>query len=268
MRRHLRLWPLVPIAVGLLALALFASPVWAGMNRGVRAENGEAELEFEEAVIYFELNDTDGDLGIHALIDGDPWKRLTIEAPGQQEELQIRLRGGMRTQGLTELFFESAEPPFDELDPADFFLRFPEGEYEVDGITIEGEEVESTVEVTHLMPAPPENFEVNGSALPEDCDDGPVPSVSAPFNVSWDAVTMSHPDIGRTGEPIEVDRYELVVEREEPELVKYGILLPPGVTSVQIPAGLVSSGDEVKIEILVREASGNQTAIESCFEVD
>jgi hypothetical protein len=31
---------------------------------------------------------------------------------------------------------------------------------------------------------------------------------------------------------------------------------------------LVKSGDEVKFEVLVREASYNQTAIESCFAIE
>jgi len=32
------------------------------------------ELEFDEVYLYFELNDTDGDLGIHGRVDGFPWK--------------------------------------------------------------------------------------------------------------------------------------------------------------------------------------------------
>ena len=41
------------------------------------------ELPFSEAQLYFELNHTDGDLGIHGLIDGDAWKSLEIEASGE-----------------------------------------------------------------------------------------------------------------------------------------------------------------------------------------
>ena len=39
-------------------------------------------------------------------------------------------------------------------------------------------------------------------------------------------------------------------------------------TEFEVPAGLTDSGDEIKFEILVRETTGNQTAIESCFEVE
>ena len=41
--------------------------------------------------------------------------------------LLLRASGRLARQGLTELFFESAEPPFDELPPTGFFRRFPEG---------------------------------------------------------------------------------------------------------------------------------------------
>ena len=74
----------------------------------------------------------------------------------------LKFRGACGRQGLTEIFFESAEPTFDELSPEEFFRRFPEGDYEIEGITLEGEELESEVELTHVMPAPPEPT-VNGS---------------------------------------------------------------------------------------------------------
>ncbi len=134
-------------------------------------------------------------------------------------------------------------------------------------MTLEGEELESETEVTHLMPAPVDSFTVNGEKLPEDCDEDPVPEVSEPFTIDWDPVTLSHPEIGRTDEPITVTRYEVIVEREEPTLVKFTILLPPDVTEIELPAGLAEAGEEWKVEVLTREESGNQTATESCFEV-
>ena len=231
-----------------------------------------ADETFSVANIFFELNNTDGDLGIHALIDGEPWKKLEIEDTRDREILNIRLRGRLRRQGLTELFFESAEPPFESddpdevtLPPEELFKRFPEGKYEISGVTLDGDELESTSMVTHLIPAPADNFKVNGEAVPEDCDEDHGPSVSNPITVSWDDVTMSHPEIGRTGETITVKNYELVVEQVAPP-VKFTAILPPEVTSVQLPPGLLVPGD-IKVEVLVREDSDNQTATESCFEV-
>ena len=56
-------------------------------------------------------------------------------------------------QGLTEIFFESAEPPFDELAPQDFFRRFPEGVYDIEGVTLDGAELESEVRLSYIIPA-------------------------------------------------------------------------------------------------------------------
>lgn len=227
----------------------------------------EESSEFDVASLYFELNDTDGDLGIHALIDGEPWKKLEIERVANEKELlSIKVRSQLRRQGLTELFFESAEPSFDELSPSSFFQRFPEGAYEIEGETLEGEELESIVELSHVLPAPPGGVTVTGVPAAADCEEGPVPTIAAPFVIDWDAVTSSHPTLGATG-AVAVEHYELVVEREEPTPLKFSVILAPGVTDFLVPSGLLNSGDEVKFEILVRADNGNQTAIESCFEV-
>ncbi len=250
------------------ALALSLAPAVSG-----------ADEPFDVANIFFELNNTDGDLGIHALVDGDPWKRLKLEDANERKILDIRLKGRLRRQGLTELFFESAEPPFESddpeevtLSPEEFFARFPEGDYEVSGVTLEGDELESIATVTHLMPAPPVISVADGDSGPdpvaEDCDENPGPSVGDPITVHWEHVVLSHPDIGRTNEPIVVKNYELVVEQESAlPPVKFSVILPPTATSVELPTGLLAPGN-AKVEVLVREDSDNQTATESCFLVE
>ena len=259
MIKHMCVLRFFLVAVMVIILAAAAPKVWA-------EDNGE-ESSFEEANLFFELNDTDGDLGIHALIDGDAWKYLEIEDPRGRKMLNIFVRGRLRKQGLTEIFFESAEPSFDELDPKKFFRRFPEGEYEIEGITLEGDELENTALLTHVMPAPPENILVSEIEVAEGCDEDSLPVVEEPVIISWDPVTESHPELGKTGEMIEVVNYQVVVEEEESGLV-FSVDLPPGVTEVEVPLGFTALSDEFKFEILVREASGNQTAVESCFVID
>ena len=251
-----------------LFLAAVVAFVLGAASQDCWADDGN-EIPFDEANIFFELNDTDGDLGIHALIDGEPWQNIEIEDPREREMLNIRVKGRLRRQGLTKLFFESAEPSFDELSPEKFFHRFPEGEYEIEGTTLEGDELESTAELTHVMPAPPNNIMVNGIAAAEDCDAAELPIVDADngVTISWDPVTESHPEIGKSGD-IEVVKYQLVVEREEPTLLIYNVDLPPNVTEFPVPDEFIALGTEFKFEILVREASGNQTAVESCFEIE
>jgi hypothetical protein len=268
MTRTVRVLPFFLLAG---ASALLLSPAVAHKRNHLgHAQEDEAEEPFEEAHIFFELNHTDGDLGIHSLVDGEAWKTLEIEMPNGRRILDIEVEGRLRQQGLTEIFFESDEPSFDELDPEEFFRRFPEGEYEIEGKTLEGGELESAVEVTHLMPGPPQNVQVSGIPAAENCDAEELPVVGAgrPVVISWDPVTHSHPDLGRTGEEIEVVKYQVVVEREEPELLVLSVDLPPTVTEFEVPSGFIALGEEFKFEILVREESGNQTAVESCFVVE
>lgn len=244
-------------------------------------DHDDDEEPFDEAHIFFELNDTDGDLGIHALIDGEPWKKLAIEDPNERSMLRVNVRGRLKRQGLTEFFFESAEPTFDELDPDDFFKRFPEGEYEIEGVTLEGDELESEVELSHVMPAPPV-AEINGEAMGLQCDDEEpgfdAPEVSAPVKISWEEVDMSHPDPNGGGagvqSPVGVDihNYELVVEYETDDFTsKFTTIVGPDVTEMTLPAefvALAEPGDAFKFEVLVREENYNQTAVESCFELE
>ena len=260
------------IIVASLACALAASPC-------AFADDDDDEIPFDEAEIFFELNDTDGDLGIHALIDGDPWKRLTIEDTRGRKMLNIYVRGRLRRQGLTEIFFESAEPTFDELSPDKFFHRFPEGTYEIEGKTLDGLELESETEITHAMPAPPAAM-VNGIPMAEQCDDEEpgydALNVEGPVVISWAAVTTTHPELGHPqgSTDISIYNYEVVVEAEledadgEEFVSVFSVLLPPNVTSMTVPAEFLSQSDEFKFEVLAREESFNQTAVESCFLLD
>lgn len=69
--------------VAMMALALaFAPAGWAD-------DDDELEIPYDEAEIFFELNHTDGDLGIHAKIDGEAWKSLKIYDPNEVRMLGI-----------------------------------------------------------------------------------------------------------------------------------------------------------------------------------
>lgn len=255
-----------PTRMSVYPAALAALVITAAVPAGGSHDEEEEEIPFGEARLFFELNDTDGDLGIHALIDGDEWKRLEIEDPHERQLLDVQVKGRLRKQGLTEFFFESAEPTFAELPPEQFFKRFPEGTYEISGRTLGGDELESEVELSHVMPAPVGNVQVAGQPAAENCDVVPLPVVNAdePVVISWDAVTGSHPDLGASG-PIEVANYQFIVEFDDFAMT---VDLPPTITEFEIPAALFELTDEFKYEIIVRADSNNQTAVESCFETE
>ncbi|PVV18157.1 MAG: hypothetical protein B6D74_16945 [gamma proteobacterium symbiont of Ctena orbiculata] len=167
------------------------------------------------------------------------------------------------------MFFESAEPTFDELDPKKFFKRFPEGIYEIEGITLDGEERENEVFLSHVIPAAPANVTVNGVTAAEDCDAEELPVVSPPVTIAWGAVTGSHAELGKPG-AVDVRYYEVVVEIDDTDY-KSTSIIPGDLTEWTIGDadffGLSEEG-EYKFEILVRAESGNKSAMESCFVVE
>lgn len=236
----------------------------------------EDELTFDDADLFFELNDTDGDLGIQSTIDGEAWRQLEIEDPDDRRLLDVVASSSLRRQGLTEINFESAEPTFDELAPEEFFERFPEGTYDIEARTLESEALEAEVDLTHLLPAPPDNVTIAGEDAVEGCDDVDPPTISeGDAVIDWDPVEVSHPEIGRTNEPIDVTLYQVFVEYDreddEPSELVYQFDVPPDVTSVTVSADIIQLAGEFegsKFEIITREASGNLTSIESCFEVE
>jgi hypothetical protein len=279
MKHSAELLPVILATVLALILGFAVPDIWAG---GHHKDNDDDEMPFAEAHLFFELNNTDGDLGIHALIDGEAWKRLRIEDPRERKMLDVKVKGRLRKQGLTEFFFESAEPTFEKLSPDEFFDRFPEGWYEIEGKTLEGDEMESEVWLSHVMPAPANGIRLNGEAVDletVDCEDDEdtVPTVDAgTVVIAWDPVTMSHPDPNGGGaavpSPVDVTihNYEVVVEVElevdgEEFSSVFSIILPPDETQITIPAEFIAQGDEFKYEILAREQNYNQTAVESCF---
>lgn len=258
---------MTPALHGLWVSSVAATALLLG---GTAPVKGQA-IPLDEAEVLAELNDTDGDLGFHALIDGEPWDQLSLEGPDGRRILHLRPERNLAQQGLTELFFESAEPEFDELSPEAFFERFPEGLYAISGRTIEGDTLEGTAKFSHRMPAPPDNVAVSGEALVEDCDEEDPPVIDGPVVISWDRVRTAHPEIGNPVAParIKVARYQVVVEREEPTLLVYSVDLPGDLPAyaITIPPEFIALGEEFKYEILVRAKNGNQTALESCFAV-
>jgi hypothetical protein len=260
-----------------LILGVAATGLWAGDY-----DHKSWFQQLEEAELYFELNNTDGDLGIHGKIDGGPWTKIWIKDPNHRVMMTVTANGRLRRQAVTELFFESAEPTFDELAPKDFFKRFPEGIYKIYGWPQEGKFLVGKSEIRHVMPAPPDGIEISGTEIDldkVDCEvEAPVvtPKDNGDVIISWDNVDSSHPTIGDPGD-IEVALYQLVVEMEvgdEFESV-YSVDLPPDVTSMTVPAAFINLGlddegeGEFKYEILVKEEEGgNQTATESCFAVE
>ena len=80
----------VPAAVLAAALSLSA------FAQEARSQGNSGEIPFSVSEIFFELNNTDGDLGIHGLIDGGPWTNMEIKDPGGRRLMEIRVKGDMK----------------------------------------------------------------------------------------------------------------------------------------------------------------------------
>jgi hypothetical protein len=252
MSTHIRRAGSMPVAIA-LALAAIVAPIATGEQ--------PLSQSFAQAELFVELNDTDGDLGLHAAIDGGTWTQLDVDDPRDRSLLGIASVGGLRTQGLTQLAFESQEPSFDELSPEAFFQRFPEGSYEIEGLAQGGGTLRSRARLSHVLAAPAEST-VNGQpAVP--CDAAVLPVVASPVVIDWEPVTTSHPEIGRTG-PVTISRYQFFVEQGD---TKLSLDLLPTVTEFEIPMSLTAAGGVWKFEIIARTSRNNNTAIEACFRM-
>jgi hypothetical protein len=236
--QHPRLRPLPCLAAALAFAA--ASAAWAA----------KPEVELDEAEVFIEWNSTDTDFGIQFFWDGEPWTKMNVMDPTGKKVLKVGISGAVRAQGLTEGFFESAEPPAAVLPMDAFLARFPEGEYTFWGQTQEKESLVGETDFTHVLPAPPTNLS------PEEDD---VVSHMG-FEASFDPVTTDS-----DGNPLAIELYEVVIEKEDddPILQVFSVILPPSQTSVMIPEEFLEPDTEYKLEVIAQEESGNRTISET-----
>ena len=179
---------------------------------------------------------------------------MRVEGPDERTVLRVRASRNLQDQGLTEGFFESAEPSTEELTMEEFLERFPEGEYDFEGKTLEGEGIEGETEFTHVIPAPP-----SGLFPPDES----LIDASLPLTVGFDAVASD-----LDGAPLEPELYELILETETDILEVLTVVLDGGTASpsLDVPAQFLKPGLEYKFEVIVQEESGNRTISETVFE--
>ncbi|MGB0908934.1 MAG: hypothetical protein ACPGYT_01110 [Nitrospirales bacterium] len=266
MQKTLRVGPILFLAVLGLCVAVSVLVAWA---------TDDSEISFSKAELFFELNNTDGDLSFHALIDGEQLKSLEISDSKGKRVLEISVNNRLQSQGFSELFFESVEHGFEEILPQTFFRQYPKGIYEITGKVLDGTQLTRQVTLTHVMPASPEPT-VNTLPMAKQCDPEEsgfdITVTSAPVTIAWPAVTTSHPNShGRGADSqlpvsVEIHHYEVEVEVVNGALPSLlNVILPPSETSITIPEEFISLGKEFKYEVVVSENSFNQTEIESCF---
>jgi len=232
-----------------LSIVLLAMAGLLGVAQQPRAE------PFSAARIIVEVNASAGDGGIQIFVDGTEWNRLEVVDPAGQKIFDVFGSHSVGVTGVTELFFESAEPSFQDLPLNRLLLRFPAGAYRFEGVTVDGARLTGKATLSHNIPAGPRVVSP---------PDGATLAGTAPVVIDWDPVTQPYPG---TALPVTIAGYQVIVEREKPKpLLAFNVTLPATVTRVTVPAEFIQANADYKFEVLAIEQGGNQTITESSFK--
>jgi len=267
---NVRYGRLLVLLIGLVAFSLSLAQFRGMDERIANRESGRVggdacPVEYADAEFFIEINASAGDAGVQLKLDGTGWNELEMTDPLDNVILEVSAAdgpgGSVGAQGLTEFFFESAEPSFEDQTLQELLDLFPEGDYEFVGLTTEGEEICGTAEFTHNIPAKPE---------PEVCveDDDEV-------TICWDPVedAFDDPNGAEVGDEIEIDMYRVVAEALDEEgegLETLDVELPGDALCMSLPEEFVdlSPSGEFKFEVIATEDSGNQTIHEGEFALE
>jgi hypothetical protein len=241
-----------PLAIAGVLLAVLAPVAASGAIAPSRAAKPRT-VPFDDARLKIEFNATDGDAGLQFFVDAETWRHVTVTNPRGRKVADFDAGTVIRNFGLSELFSESSEPPFDELPFARFKKLFPEGVYTFRGQAIDGQKLKSTFRLTHVVP--------DGPRITSPTDEQTLPPDGV--TVRWHPVT--------TPAGIHVVAYEVIVVADESGLGTaertVDATLPATATHLHVPAEFLTPGD-YKTEVLAIERSGNQTLTEVAFTVE
>ena len=195
-----------------------------------------ATVAFADLRLTLEFNSTDNDLGVQLNLDAQDWERVTAFDPGHQQILDIAGQGRLKQLGLTELFFETAEPT-----PAEVLALFPQGNYRFTGKTVDGDVLAGSARLSHALPAAPVFISpTNGQIVDRNN-----------LVIRWQPISG-------------LARFQLIVENDESGETLIVDLLP-SVTSLPIPAAFLRANTPHKAEVLAIGKNGNKTLTEITF---
>jgi hypothetical protein len=235
----------IVVGMGALLLITLGGPALGGATAD--RESAKA-IRLAEATLIVEVNATDGDAGLQVFLDGDPWRAMRVTAPNGRELVAVNAVGRLKGYGLTELFSESSEPPFDVFPLERFKRLFPAGRYAFAGETIDGQPLASAARLSHDIPEGPKIVSPrDGAAV------GRTGLVAR-----WDAVSQPR--------GVEIAGYRAIVTREDPLRV-LSVDLRASARKVTVPSEFLEPGVEYKLEVQAIEKSGNQTLTEVAFRV-
>ncbi len=214
-------------------------------------------VELPVTKLFIEHHATAGDTGVHGAFDGVDWQKLCVFDPRGKLVLQVEPRKQLKDLSISGIFFESREPPNDEVTIAELLARFPQGLYSVRGRSLEGERLTGAATFTHDIPAAPV------VVFPQ--ENGTVPA--AGFTVVWNHVTTT-----LAGAPLNRTGYEVIITKDVADdpngfsRPTFDVHVLPSVTRLTVPAEFLQPGTRYELEVLVLEVSGNQTITSLFFQ--
>lgn len=239
MRRRL---PAIGLSLALAATGVHATKSWSGA-----ASAATKTATFSDARLKVEVNATDGDAGLQIFLDGEPWNAVELLDPAGNRVVDVDVEGAAAGYGLTELFSESSEPPFEVFPLEQFKALFPEGTYTFRGTTIAGTPISGTAVLVHDFPDGPE-----------------ILSPGADSRLGRDQVVVRWAPV-TTPAGIDIDGYQVLVVQESPVLRVFSADVPESTTALSVPADFLQPRTEYKVEVVAIEAGGNQTLTELVF---
>lgn len=215
----------------------------------------EPAVRLPTTKLFIEHNATDEDTGVHGAFDGVDWQKLCVFDPGGRLVLEVEPHGQLRNLSISGIFFESREPPNEEVPIARILAWFPEGLYAVRGRALDGRRLTGAATFTHNIPAAPV------IVFPRDGE-----TVSAAgFTVMWNPVLTT-----LDGRPLKTTAYQVIITKDVPDdphgfsRPTFDVHVPPSERSLTVPREFLEPKTHYELEVLGLEVSGNQT-ISSLF---
>ena len=213
-------------------------------ERAASRPASSSPVKLDVSRIYIEYNSSDNDLGFHVFLDGEDWREIAIVNPSGRIIFEVEGAGAFGRLGLTELFFEGAEPSLDDVPLERLLAMFPEGRYRFTGVTAAGERLTGQSRLSHAVPAGPS---VSADVYPDT------------VIIKWDPVT--EPPEGFPNREIAIAGYQVIVG-------SFQVTLPASAAEVTVPREFVASlaPGTHEFEVLAIEKNGNQTITAGSFE--
>ena len=172
-----------------LALGSLTAPIVTGKE--------QPSKPFAQAELFVELNDTDGDLGLHAAIDGGTWTQLEVDDPRDRPLLGIFEHRTSSQPGTDAVGLREPGAIVRRAGSRDVLPTVPGGHLRDRGARAGRRHVRNEVRLSHVLAAPPQST-VNGHpAVP--CDEPSLPVVASPVLIDWEPVTSRTRSLARRG---------------------------------------------------------------------